>query len=298
MTVRNRNTSLRALRTFCIAAKKESFRDAAEELFITASAVSHQVKSLEQEIGQKLFDRDSRSLTLTDTGMSLYKDLSPLILQIDEITSQHMNSTARSSLRISVQPFFASEMFAPNLHKFSAAHPEIDITVDTSDESIERHPANADASIRVFKSPPANLSSDRLSSLRLVPVASPEFRDTLKVKARKIVSDFPYIVHNKRPQAWNQWERSADIELPKKATSVRLGSMIAAARAAERGIGAALLPTQLSTAWFESGTLVPLFKHELVTNEDFYFACAHQNAGERNVHLLRQWVLQNFTEST
>lgn len=298
MTARNRNTSLRGLRTFCMAAKNESFRDAAEELFITASAVSHQVRSLEQEIGQKLFDRDSRSLTLTATGTSLYKDLSPLILQIDEIVSKHNDSIARSSLRISVQPFFASEMFAPQLHKFSAAHPNIDITVDTSDESIEKHPVNADASIRVFKSPPANLSSDRLSSLRLVPVASPEFRDAMEVKARKIVSDFPYIVHNMRPQAWNQWERSAGIELPKEATSVRLGSMIAAARAAERGIGAALLPTHLTTAWFDSGTLVPLFKHELITNEDFYFACAHQVSDERNVRLLRQWVLQSFAEST
>ena len=64
--------SLRGLRTFCIAARYESFRTAADELFITASAVSHQIKSLEQELGQQLFERNSRELSLTDAGRSLY----------------------------------------------------------------------------------------------------------------------------------------------------------------------------------------------------------------------------------
>jgi LysR family glycine cleavage system transcriptional activator len=71
--------SLRGLRTFCVAAKHESFRIAGEASFITSSAVSHQIKGLEQELDQQLFDRNSRELKLTETGRALYDDINPLI---------------------------------------------------------------------------------------------------------------------------------------------------------------------------------------------------------------------------
>ena len=201
----NQKTSLRGLRTFCVAAGHQSFRDAAEKLYITASAISHQVRNLEQELGQRLFDRDGGSLTLTDAGRSLYSDVNPLIARLDEVASHHKKTVSRTTLRISVQPFFASELFVPRLAEFTAAHPEIDLKVDTSDESIEKHPGNVDASIRVFKSKPKNLSSDHLFPLNLIPVSSSEFRDTLKVKEKKVVSEFPRIVHEGRPKAWMQW---------------------------------------------------------------------------------------------
>ena len=294
MPMSNQKTSLRGLRTFCVAAGLQSFRDAAEKLYITASAVSHQIRNLEQELGQRLFDRDGGSLTLTDAGRSLYSDMNPLIARLDEVASHHKKSVSRTTLRISVQPFFASELFVPRLGEFTAAHPEIDIKVDTSDESIEKHPGNADASIRVFKSEPKNLSSDHLFPLNLIPASSSEFRDTLKVKSKKIISEFPRIIHETRPKAWKQWQRSAGIELPEETSSVRLDSMIAVVRAAQRGLGAALVPTRLCGTMFGSGTLVPLFDYELATTDAFYFACGDEDTRNENVQLLRDWVLQTF----
>ncbi len=281
---------------FCVAADYQSFREAAERLFITASAVSHQIKNLEQEIGQKLFSRDSSSLTLTDAGAALYKDVNPLIIKLDEATSRHKKVVSRRTLRISVQPFFASELFVPRLREFTAAHPEIDIKVDTSDESVEKHPGHVDASIRIFKSAPAKLESDHLFPLRLIPAASTEFRDRLKVKAKKVVSDFPRIVHESRPKAWHQWQRSAGIELPEETTSVRLDSMIAVVRAAQRGLGAALVPVRLSSTMLNSRTLVPLFKHELEISDAFYFVCGNEDAKNESVQMLRDWVVQTFAE--
>jgi LysR family glycine cleavage system transcriptional activator len=289
--------SLRGLRTFCVAAEQQSFRDAADKLFVTASAVSHQIKKLEQELGQSLFDRDGSSLTLTDAGTSLYRGINPVIARLDEVVSQHKKSVSRTTLRISVQPFFASELFVPRLAEFTAANPGIDIKVDTSDESIEKHPGNVDASIRVFKSEPKNLSSDHLFPLNLIPASSSEFRDTLTVKAKKVVSEFPRIVHESRPKAWTQWQRSAGIELPEEATSVRLDSMIAVVRAAQRGLGAALVPARLCGTMFGSGSLVPLFEHELATADAFYFACGDEDTRNENVQMLRDWVVRTFATS-
>ena len=296
MTTANRHTSLRGLRTFCIAADCTSFRVAADRLFITASAVSHQIKSLEEEFGTKLFERSGRSLQLTSAGESLYEDVSPLITQLDATTSRHKREKPLSALNISVQPFFASELFVPRLTDFTRQHPDIEIKVETSDESAEKHPAGSDVSIRVFRSTPRDFASDRLFSLRLIPAASAAFRDSLQVKGKRIASDFPVIIHDSRPRAWSDWQKKSGIRIPSGASTVRLDSMIAVARAAERGLGAALVPSQLSDSWFDSGALVRLFPTELETDDAYYFVSRRADENHKNVTLLREWALSQFRD--
>lgn len=296
MTPINRNLSLRGLRAFCVAAEHESFREAADKLFITASAVSHQIRNLEDELGRKLFERTSRSLVLTDAGRLLLDDIKPLIMRLDEVAERHRMSTARRTLSLSVQPFFASEVFIPRLAEFTRDHPQIDIKVDTSDESAEKHPATADASIRLFRSAPDGYVADRLFALRLIPAASPELCERMTVDERSISGDVPLLVHASRPTAWRQWSRSAGVEVPQDTNIIRLDSMIAIARAAERGLGVALLPVQLSDAWFDSGSLVRLSDHELLTRDAYYFVCRSEDTGNETIQTLRRWVLQNFAD--
>lgn len=296
MTPINRNLSLRGLRAFCLAAREESFRKAAERLFVTASAISHQIRNLEEELGQKLFERTSRALVLTDAGRLLLDDIEPLILRLDEAAARHRVSATRCALSISVQPFFASEVFIPKLPAFTRDHTDIDIKVDTSDESAEKHPASADVSIRVFRSAPTGFSSDKLFPLRLVPAASPELYRKMVVDNTSISGDVPLLVHDSRPAAWRQWSQSSGVEVPRDASIIRLDSMIAIARAAERGLGAALVPVQLSDAWFESGALVRLSDHELPTRDAYYFVCRDEDADNETIRTFRTWVLQTFDD--
>jgi len=294
MNTRSTRLSLRGLRTFCIAARYESFREAAEDLFITASAVSHQIKSLEKELGQELFERSSRSLRLTEAGRSMFEEACPLMSQLDDVVARYRRSAKRKSLRISVQPFFASELFVPKLHEFTEKHPDLDLRVDTSDETSQKLAANADVGIRLFRSPPAD--AERLFSLRLVPAGSPEFKAGIVLEEDRIVSKFPIIVHETRPTAWQQWARVTGIRLPAETNAIRLDSMIAVARAAQRGMGAALVPAALSDRWFESGSLVPIFDKELVSNDAYYLICRQDGENREDIRVLRDWVLQNFNE--
>lgn len=289
--------SLRGLRTFCIAARYESFRTAGVELFITASAVSHQIKSLEEELGEQLFDRASRELSLTETGKALYEDVSPLIEQLDAAAAKYKKGAVSSSIRISVQPFFASEYFVPRLSEFTAGHPEIDIQVGTSDESAEKHPSDADLSIRLFRKPPPDMPSNRLFPLRLAPAGSPDFKKDMRIKNKKIVSEFPLIVHETHPKAWTQWADASGIELPENSRITRLDSMIAVVRAAERGIGAALVPVPISNLWFKHGSIVRLFKQELVADVSYHLVCKEDRADDPSVLSLRDWILQNFADA-
>ena len=294
--VGNTQSSLRGLRTFCIAARYESFTTAAEELFITPSAVSHQIKSLEEELGLQLFERSSRDLKLTNVGRSLYEEVSPLIDRLNTIAASYKQGGRRSSIRISVQPFFASEYFVPRLSEFTAQHPDIDIKVGTSDETPEKHPADADLSIRLFRQPPVDLPSNLLFPLRLVPAGSADFKKRLKVKGSQIVSDFPLIVHETQPKAWAQWADLAGIQIPENSKVTRLDSMIAVVRAAERGIGAALVPVPIADQWFKQKTIVRLFKEDLVADVSYFLVCSKDRVGDEDVDLLRSWILQNFAD--
>ncbi|NND60810.1 MAG: LysR family transcriptional regulator [Gammaproteobacteria bacterium] len=287
-------TSLRALRTFCVAASHESFRTAADELFITPSAVSHQVKSLEEELGEQLFERGGRTLELTETGKSLFAEANPLIEQLDHVMARYRQDKQRTPIRISVQPFFASEYFVPRLTEFTDQHSEFDIQIGTSDESSDKHPADADLSIRLFRSPPADLASDLLFPLRLAPAAAPAFAKKLVVKNNAIVSDFPLIVHETQPKAWERWSERTGIKLPEDATELRFDSMIAVARAAERGVGACMMPVPLGNEWFESGRLVALFDQELRTNFSYYMLSAADRADDPLLQAPRQWILDAF----
>lgn len=289
-------TSLRGLRTFCVAARYENFSTASEVLFITPSAVSHQVKSLEQELGEQLFVRSKRDLKLTDTGRALYEEVSPLIDQLNAIIAKHKQGAARATIRISVQPFFASEYFVPRLSEFTEQHPDIDIQVGTSDESAEKHPADADLSIRLFKSPPQDMPSRLLFPLRMAPAGSADFLKRMKIRNNRIISDFPMIVHESLRNAWKQWSEATGIRLPEGAKSIRLDSMIAVVRAAERGLGAALVPVPIGKLWFDEGSVVALFDKdkELVADVSYYLVCRKDRAEDPSVMLLQDWIIETF----
>jgi LysR family glycine cleavage system transcriptional activator len=295
--VQRANVGLRALRTFCVAARHESFRTAGEELFITASAVSHQIKSLEQELGETLFDRNSRDLRLTEVGRALLDEAGPLIDQLETVVARYQKRSRPRSVRISVQPFFASEYFVPRLSEFTAAHPEIDIKVGTSDETSETLPADADLSIRLFRAPPPGVPSELLFPLTLAPAGSPDFKKGLEVRDHRIVSEFPLLIHETYPMAWKQWSKSAGIELPENSKATRLDSMIAIVRACERGLGAALVPVPLADLWFKYGSIVRLFSQQLVTEASYYLVVREDRARDPAVSLLKDWILRNFRES-
>ena len=290
--------SLRGLRTFCVAARHESFSAAAEELFITPSAVSHQIKSLEEELGQRLFDRSARNLKLAGTGHQLFTGVSPLIEQIDGIVATFRKDAVHSTVRMSVQPFFASEYFVPRLGEFTEENPAIDIQVRASDESAESRPGDADLSIRLHRSPPAGVESQLLMPLCLVPAGSKAMTKSLQVKDGRISSPFPMVIHESFPNVWKEWSTSAGIELPKDAKVTRLDSMIAVVRAIEQGIGAALVPIPIAEQWFRQKTIIRLFDHELVTEVSYYLVWKAAAMTKPGVRPLHDWILQRFSGAT
>jgi LysR family transcriptional regulator, glycine cleavage system transcriptional activator len=243
-----------------------------------------------------LFDRNSRDLRLTEVGRALLDEAGPLIDQLETVVARYQRRSRPRSVRVSVQPFFASEYFVPRLSEFTAAHPEIDIKVGTSDETSETHPADADLWIRLFRAPPSGVPSELLFPLTLAPAGSPDFKKGLEVSDGRIVSEFPLLIHETYPMAWKQWSKSAGIELPENSKVTRLDSMIAIVRACERGLGAALVPVPLADLWFKYGSIVRLFSQQLVTDASYYLVVREDRVRDPAVSLLKDWILRNFRE--
>ncbi|KJG83525.1 transcriptional regulator, partial [Yersinia pestis subsp. microtus bv. Ulegeica] len=113
---------LNALRAFDAAARHLSFTKAAEELFVTQAAVSHQIKSLEDFLGLKLFRRRNRSLLLTEEGQSYYLDIKEIFTSINEATRKLQARSAKGALTVSLPPSFAIQWLVPRLSGFNAAY--------------------------------------------------------------------------------------------------------------------------------------------------------------------------------
>src|SRR5689334_2604662 len=110
--------SLKFLKTFQVAAQRQSFKLAADELCVTPSAISHQVKSLETQLGISLFERGPHSLVLTEAGKHYLQSLDAVFSRLESVTEQLRIRYGRSVVRLHVPPFFASEMLMPRLQTF------------------------------------------------------------------------------------------------------------------------------------------------------------------------------------
>lgn len=120
---------LNALRVFDAAARHLSFTRAADELFVTQAAVSHQIKSLEDFLGLKLFRRRNRSLLLTEEGQSYFQDIKEIFSQLTEATRKLQARSAKGALTVSLLPSFAIQWLVPRLTSFNSAYPGIDVRI-------------------------------------------------------------------------------------------------------------------------------------------------------------------------
>ena len=125
---------LNALKAFEAAARHLSFTKAAEELFVTQAAISHQIKTLEEYLGLKLFRRRTRSLSLTEDGQGYYQEIRSIFSAICDATERLMARNAKGTLTITMPPGFAIQWMVPRLMQFSQLHPEIDVRIKAVDQ--------------------------------------------------------------------------------------------------------------------------------------------------------------------
>ena len=291
----SRPPPLKNLRAFCVAARHLSFKIAAEELCLTPSAVSHQMKELETILGMRLFERRTRSLELTGAGQRLLEEVEPLLDGLDRALTQLARHDGRETLRVRAPTLFANELLIPRLEEFCEAHPLIDVQLDTRDPRPVTHSPTADVSIVLTATPPVGVRSARLFSSPLTAVCAPQHAGRVARLGREVFGTLPLIVDRTRPFAWSNWAEEVGLERPEPRQLIEFDTMIAAVRAAERGLGIALVPVRLCQSWIRTGALVCVFAVELATPEAYYLVSRPRDAERPPVKALTRWALAQYS---
>lgn len=164
---------LNALRVFDAAARHLSFTRAADELFVTQAAVSHQIKSLEDFLGLKLFRRRNRSLLLTEEGQSYFQDIKEIFSQLTEATRKLQARSAKGALTVSLLPSFAIQWLVPRLSSFNSAYPGIDVRIQAVDRQEDKLADDVDVAIFYGRGNWPGLRVEKLYAEYLLPVCSP-----------------------------------------------------------------------------------------------------------------------------
>ena len=171
--VRSRPIPVGHLRAFEAVARHLNFRAAAEELFLTQSAVSRQIQALEEDVGSPLFLRHTRAVELTGAGLTLLRATGAALERIDGAVRQIRQRAGRRTVAITTWASFASMWLIPRLEAFQREHPDIDIRLDASDATLDLSTSDVDLALRYTVPAAAPTGAVRLFGEQLTPVASP-----------------------------------------------------------------------------------------------------------------------------
>ncbi|SHF65834.1 transcriptional regulator GcvA [Vibrio gazogenes] len=282
---------LNALRVFESAARHLSFTQAAEELYVTQAAVSHQIKSLEEFLGLKLFIRRNRSLLLTEEGQSYFFEIKDIFTAIQESTNKLLSRSEKGTLTISLPPSFAIQWLVPRLADFNQQQPDIDVRIKAVDREEGSLVDDVDVAIYYGKGLWPGLRTDKLYQEFLIPLCSP----LLLAQGKPLHSpeDLSHhtLLHDTSRQDWNTFARENHLS----GIAVDHGPIFSHStmvlQAAAHGQGIALGNNVLAQPEIEAGRLVPLFDKVLMTDNAFYLVCHEKQANTGRIATFRNWML-------
>lgn len=262
--MRRRSLPLSALRSFETAARLGSFKLAAEELGVTPTAVSHQIRALEEQIGVLLFDRQVRKVVLTHAGSELLPLLRDSFDAIAATLKRLSTADVHSRVTISATRAFTAKWLLPRLPDFRNTHPEIDLQLHAADEAVNLRSAAVDIAIRYGRGPYPGLTAEPLFTDRFAPMANP----LLGVSSTTDLARVPLIefdwkhVHPDNP-TWQRWFSMAALPWPATARVLRLSDESHAIQAAVAGHGVAMLSQALVSSELGEGQLTQSFEPSL-----------------------------------
>lgn len=285
MQMRNQ-TSLNAVRVFAAVAHRRSISLAADDLFVSPSAVSHQIKNLETDLGLALFQRGNNSITLTQAGQAFYGDIAPAIAMIDRSVQALRRDANEVVLRVSTT--FAVRRLIPALERFRQLCPDARVRIETDTDIDVPIGPDADAAICYRRPANANKEGELLIADRSVPVLAPSLLARSGYRTPADVAAIPALQCTSDNWDWMHWAEQSDVEF----TALRIENAFdtddAALHAAAGGLGMVLSPVFMIREALASGMLVELPGFQPVAFGRYYFVT---NAQERGiVRKLRTWL--------
>ena len=263
-------------------------------LSLTPSAISHQIRELEDQLRVQLFVRKTRALALTPAGRALLAEVEPLLIAVEDAVARVSSTSERRRLSVALPPFFASELFIPRLASLQSARPDLDVQLDTRDPMPREHVATADVSVLITAARIRGHQMHRLFPQQLLAACSSTVLTRITALGRGAFAKVPIVTHRMLPMVSHQWAQESGFDPPAAHNIIELDNMFAVARAAETGLGVALIPSIISESWFASGALVRASDVVITTGESYYLACRDEDAERQEVATMLSWAIHEF----
>jgi LysR family glycine cleavage system transcriptional activator len=286
-------TPLHALQGFVAAARLGNLSRAAESLHLTVSALSHQMRGLEERLGQQLLLRSSRGVSLTADGQRLLDRIAP---HLDAIGQAMQPFAARhdNRLTVSVTPSMASAWLVPRLGSFLAAHPQIEFSLQSNPLVVDfSRELQIDAALRIGLGQWPDVTAEHLFDEWIVPMASPALVARMGEPAPPDLSDWPLLGDPDRQ--WNRWFAQHGGQPPAR-YAASFDDSEAHHRAALDGVGVALGRITRARLLLDSGQLVALTGQRLKTDYAHYLVYPPRSATHRGLLAFRDWLHQQADE--
>ncbi|WP_417835563.1 transcriptional regulator GcvA [Thalassospira tepidiphila] len=286
--------SLTALQFFESSARHLSFTRAAEELNVTQSAISRQIRALEEYLGRDLFRRVKKRLKLTAAGEAYAAQVRDLLDRAEAATLQVMAySDAGGMLNVGTLPTFGARWLVPRLGDFKATWPDIQLNLITQTREFNFDREGIDIAIHFGEDNLPGCVTHRLMGETLIAVCAPKLlkeNDDLPI-ARERVRNCTLLQHSTRPRAWQDWLAATGVAVVDELAGPRFEHFHMVIQAAVAGLGLALLPEFLVREELESGRLVAPFDVSIPNQHAYYVVYPKEKENNFAVRAFRDWLI-------
>jgi len=287
-----------SIRAFEAAARHCNYMRASEELSLTPSAISHQVKSLEDFLGVRLFYRRNGKLFMTETGQVCLKDLTKILDDLENATARVKKHRQKGNVTINLFPSLASSWLVPKLHSFRDNNPEVNVKMSTSLKPLDFASSDIDMAIWYRKKDDFEEHEDKKFNIDflfdedIIPVCSEKYlEENCPLKDVKSVLNHSLIYCELQPEEWSQWCEAVGIHNDEPKQRIDTDNRFLAMKAAQDGLGIAMGRRPTHEDDLLNGRLVTPFPFDLVTGYAYYLICPKRSLNMPSVKKFRAWLL-------
>lgn len=281
------------LTAFEAAARHDSFTVAAEELSISQSAVSRQIRLLEEQIDSQLFVREKQTVRLSEAGQAYAREVREALQRIGNASLNLRVNPYGGTLNLAILPTFGTRWLAPRLLGFLDLHPGITVNLSTRLSVFDFRADPFDAAIHFGDGPWAGAEGVELMTETVVPVASPDFLKRYRIEKAQDILELPLLHLASRPDQWQRWFAVQGVETARP-RGMLFDQFATAAQAASSGLGLALLPEFLIEADLRRGDLVRVLDAPVQDRQLYFLIWPSGHGTYWPLKLFREWIISEI----
>ncbi len=287
-----------AIRAFEAASRLGKSTAAAEELGISPSAVSHQIRSLESYLNTVLFLREGNQTTLSDAGRQLLGPVTQALDLLDATFSEQLGDRPHQHLRIHMFQSLANLWFLPHLADLRNSNPDLRITIQTVPEQVTLSASDLDMAIVYAAEPPQDRRCVKLFDEVIHPVCSPQYlRQRGPFNSPEALLSEPLIQSSKHPDEWSLWFNHSGLPSGRIRPVVEVDNRASVLQAADLGLGWAIERRPFGAAMLANGTLVAPFGHPMATGYSYFLLTSQRAEGTPACRRFESWIRRLCADS-